>query len=139
MTDLECEYTDVCQSARGGLMTKEVGLRVVPQAKNSPRNSFIVLTFLRNVKRNEYVSGLLLFHYIFMGLFSLVVKSTYRVFIKYCVFTKILKYSGLWPFSVFPRSQCVYSTRTRQVEHQRSSRIGRVQKNHKKLRKKHNI
>ena len=28
----------------------------------------------------------------------------YRVFIKYCVFfLKISKYSGLWPFSVFPR------------------------------------
>ena len=36
----------------------------------------------------------------------------YRVFIKYCVFSKILKYSGLLPFSVFPRCQCVY---TRQV------------------------
>ena len=35
--------TYVCQSARGGLMTEEVGLRVVPQAKNSPRNSFIAL------------------------------------------------------------------------------------------------
>ena len=33
----------------------------------------------------------------------------YRVFIKYCVFFKILKYSGLLPFSVFPRCQCVYT------------------------------
>ena len=24
-------------------------------------------------------------------------------------FSKILKYSGLWPFSVFPRRQCVYT------------------------------
>ena len=32
----------------------------------------------------------------------------YRVFIKYCVFfPKVLKYSGLRPFSVFPRCQCV--------------------------------
>ena len=30
----------------------------------------------------------------------------YRVFIKYCV---ILKYSGLWLFSVFPGFQCVYT------------------------------
>ena len=29
--------------------------------------------------------------------------------IKYCVFSNILKYSGLWPFSVFPRCQCVYT------------------------------
>ena len=29
--------------------------------------------------------------------------------IKYCVFSKILKYSGLWPFSVFPRCPCVYT------------------------------
>ena len=33
----------------------------------------------------------------------------YRMFIKYCVFSKILKYSGLLPFSVFPRCQCVYT------------------------------
>ena len=42
-------------------------------------------------------------------------------------FTKILDYSGLLPFSVF--------SHTRQVEHQRCSRTGRVQKNHKILRK----
>ena len=36
----------------------------------------------------------------------------YRVFIIYCVFfSKIRKYSGLWPFSVFPRRQCVYTHR----------------------------
>ena len=34
---------------------------------------------------------------------------TYRVFIKYCVFPKILEYFGLWPFSVFPWCQCVYT------------------------------
>ena len=33
----------------------------------------------------------------------------YRVFIKYCVFPKILEYSGLWPFSVFPSCQWVYT------------------------------
>ena len=33
----------------------------------------------------------------------------YRVFIKYCVFFKILKYSGVLPFSVFPRCQCIYT------------------------------
>ena len=34
----------------------------------------------------------------------------YRVYIKYCVFfPKILKHFGLWPFSVFPRCQCVYT------------------------------
>ena len=46
-------------------------------------------------------------------------------------FSKILKYSRLLPFSGFPRCQCVYS-------HRRCSRTGRVQKNHKILRKKHN-
>ena len=37
------------------------------------------------------------------------IKLSYRVFIKYCVFPKILKYAELWPFSVFPRCQCVYT------------------------------
>ena len=41
-------------------------------------------------------------------------------------------------FLCFPWCQCV-CTHTRQVEHQRRSRTGRVQKNHKILRKKHNI
>ena len=37
----------------------------------------------------------------------------YRVFIKYCVFSpKILKYSGLWPFSALLRCQCVYTNKT---------------------------
>ena len=38
------------------------------------------------------------------------------------------------PNSVFPQCQCV-CTHTRQVENQRCSRTGRVQKNHKILRK----
>ena len=47
----------------------------------------------------------------------------YRVFIKYCVFSKILIY---FPDSVFSHvSMC---THARQVEHQRCSRTGRVQK-----------
>ena len=54
-----------------------------------------------------------------------------------CFFPKIFKYSGLWPFSVFPLCQCVY---THQAGRKRGcSRIGRVQKNHNILRKKHNI
>ena len=37
-------------------------------------------------------------------------RKLYRVFIKYCVFfLKILKYFGLYPFSVFPRCQFVYT------------------------------
>ena len=44
-------------------------------------------------------------------------------------FLKILKYSGLWPSAV---SLCVsVCTHTRRLEHQRCSRTGRVQKNHK--------
>ena len=35
--------------------------------------------------------------------------SKYRVFIKYCVFSKIFRFSGLSPFSVLPRCQCVYT------------------------------
>ena len=35
--------------------------------------------------------------------------NTYRVFIKYCVFPKISKYSKLWPFSVLSPCQCVYT------------------------------
>ena len=50
-------------------------------------------------------------------------------------FSKILKYSGLFPFSL----GVGVCTHTRQVEHQRCSRTDRVQKNHKILRKKHNF
>ena len=58
----------------------------------------------------------------------------YRVFIKYCVFSKILKYSGLWPFPVFPRCQYVYTHQAgRKPALQADS--GRVRKNHI-LRKK---
>ena len=48
-------------------------------------------------------------------------------------FPKILKYSGLWP-SLFSLGVSV-CTHTRQVEHQRCSRTGRVQKIQKILRK----
>ena len=48
--------------------------------------------------------------------------------------SKILKYSELWPFSFFPLCLCV-CTSTRQLEHQNCSRTGRVEKNHKILRK----
>ena len=58
----------------------------------------------------------------------------YMVLIKYCVFFKILKYSGPWHLSVFPLGVSV-CTHTRQVEHQRCSRTGRVQKTHHILRK----
>ena len=52
-------------------------------------------------------------------------------------FPIFFKYSGLWPFSVFPRCQCVY---THQAGRKSGcSRTGRVRKNHKILRKKHNI
>ena len=44
-------------------------------------------------------------------------------------FPKILEYSGLWPFSVFPYGVSV-CTHTRQVEYQRCGRTGRIQKNH---------
>ena len=33
----------------------------------------------------------------------------YRVLIKYCVFSKIFKYSGVLSFSLIPRCQCVYT------------------------------
>ena len=37
-------------------------------------------------------------------------KLNYRVFIKYCVFFQDFKiYSRLWPLSVSPRCQCVYT------------------------------
>ena len=62
----------------------------------------------------------------------------YSVFINYFFFQKNLIYSGLWPFSVFPRCQCM-CTHARQVEHQRCSRTGRVQKKYNILRKKYNI
>ena len=58
----------------------------------------------------------------------------YTVFIKYCVFSKILKYipdSGLSQFPLGGVSVCTQW----QVKHQRRSRYGRVQKNHNILRK----
>ena len=64
--------------------------------------------------------------------------TIYRVFIKYCVFSKkfqIIPDSGLSLFSLCV-SVCKH---TRQVEYQRCSRTGRVKKNHKTFRKKHNI
>ena len=54
----------------------------------------------------------------------------YRVFIKYCVFYEDFKiFRSLFSLGA---SVC---THTRQVEHQRCSRTGRVQKYHKILRK----
>ena len=35
--------------------------------------------------------------------------NMYRVFSKYCVWENFKIYSVLWPFSVFPRCQCVYT------------------------------
>ena len=60
----------------------------------------------------------------FQGIVAKVEFCQDRVFIKYCVFSKILKYipdSGLFLFSL---SVCAH---TRQVEHTRCSRTGRVQ------------
>ena len=51
----------------------------------------------------------------------------YRVFIKYCVFSKILEYSGLLPFSVFPRCQCVYTHQAGRTPALHSSKTGRLQ------------
>ena len=42
------------------------------------------------------------------------ISKRYRVFIIYiiyCVFSKNFKYPDLWPFSVIPRCQCVYTHR----------------------------
>ena len=56
------------------------------------------------------------------------------------VFFRFLKkYSRLWPFSVSPRCQCVYTHLAGRTPHQHYCRTGKVQKNHKILRKKHNI
>ena len=59
--------------------------------------------------------------------------NRYRVFIKYCVFSKILKY---FPDSGLSRLPLDVSVCTHwQVKHQRCSRTGRFQKNHNILRK----
>ena len=62
----------------------------------------------------------------------------YRVFIKYCFFPQIFKNIPDSGLSLLSLSVSV-CTHTRQVENQRCSRFGGVQKNHKILRKKHNI
>ena len=59
--------------------------------------------------------------------------NTYRVFIKYCGFFKILKYNPDSGLSRFPLGVSVCTQW--QVKHQRYSRAGRVQKNHKILNK----
>ena len=46
------------------------------------------------------------------GLFKLIYKCVHidtGCSLNIVFFPKILKYSGLWPFSVFPRCQCVYT------------------------------
>ena len=68
------------------------------------------------------------------GTFYTETKAMYRVFIKYCVFSEFLKiFRSLFLLGV---SVC---THTRQVENPRCSRIGRVQKSHKILRKNYNF
>ena len=57
----------------------------------------------------------------------------YRVFIKYCVFSKDIRILRTLVFLCF-FGVSVY-TQTRQVEHQCCSRTGRIQKIHKILRK----
>ena len=52
------------------------------------------------------------------------------MFIKYSVFWNILKYPGLWPFSVFPLCQCVYT-------HQ-AGRTPALQQNWQRLEKSQN-
>ena len=44
-----------------------------------------------------------------LSIFTKKDKIIYRVYIKYCVFSKILKYSGLLPFFVFLRCHCVHT------------------------------
>ena len=61
-------------------------------------------------------------------------KSTYRVFIKYCVFFEYFNIFRTLAFFLDP-----WCTHTRQVEHQRCRRTDRVQTNHKILGKEHNI
>ena len=63
---------------------------------------------------------------------------SYRVLINYCVFSKILKYSLSWLFLGLYTGLHAWTTKW-QVEHPRCSRTGRVKKNYKILRKKHNI
>ena len=59
---------------------------------------------------------------------------TYRVFIKYCVFSKILIY---FPDSVLPRCQCVY---TRQAGGTPALQQNwKSSENFKKFKEKHNI
>ena len=58
----------------------------------------------------------------------------YRVFIKYCVFSEFFRI-----FRTLPSLGVSLCTQSRQVENQRCCRTGRVKKNHKILRKKHNI
>ena len=70
--------------------------------------------------KNIYISNIFALHWL---------KCTSAIF--NCVFfLKILKYSGLWSFSVLPRCQCVF-TRRQKI----SAAAKLAEKNHKILRK----
>ena len=61
---------------------------------------------------SEGREGLWICSHVQNGIF--VIESTYRVFIKYCVFSKILKYSGLC-FSLFSLGVSVCTLYTHQA------------------------
>ena len=88
---------------------------------------FIIMIYFK--RRSEYPLRARDRWQCFMSVFALL----YRVFIKYCVFSKILKY-----IPDFGLSRCVHWTscldHKMQVEHQRCIRTGRVKKSHNILR-----
>ena len=86
------------------------------------------------VKRDAEIGVAQVYTFIYSSIYSFI---TYRVLIIYCVF-QIFKNIPDPGFSLFFLGVSV-CTHTRQVENQRCSRTGRVQKNLKTLRKKHNI
>ena len=98
-----------------------------------------VRNILKSSEKTQYLMNTLyLPNYQSIYLYLYIYLSIYMVFIKYCVFFRRfwnIPDSGLYLFFLGV-SVC---THTRQLENQCWSRTGRGQKNHKTLRKKHNI
>ena len=89
----------------------------------------------KDVQLNAYVLAHLLWAKAWN--YNSLASLSYRVFIKYCFFSKILKYSGLWPFSVFPRCQCVYTHQAGRTPAQQQN--WQSSENSQNLKEKHNI
>ena len=99
----------VCSGKRG-MGRKKISIARISDERNRCAHNFVILSNNIHTLHDRFK------------------RTRCRVFFKYCVFSKILIYIFRTLFSL-DVSVC---THTRQVEHQRCSRTGRVQKIKKK-------